>query len=263
MKSSIWNKLPTKPYVYFAGKISAVDWRQDIFGLRAGSFALADDPERDTLFNPHFRIDKQKFYYGGPFFISCDHNCFHSLYGHGAGPNGCSGDAISLSAHQGRIWKINRHRIKTAHIIFAYINERDCFGTMAEIGMAQAMDKPIFIGFGPNADYQDMWMLRQAAKVTVSSAARESSMRVPLKAGKYPSERRSHFQLMSAGFAFRMEMNKAESNLIGRAKPPCSALVRSTSAVRINRALSEVRAWGDIANQPLRSYDTVERKYDC
>ena len=47
--------------------------------------------------------------------------------------------------------------------MFAYINEGDCFGTLIEIGWAQALNKYYVVGLGPDAAYDEMWMARENA----------------------------------------------------------------------------------------------------
>jgi hypothetical protein len=154
------------PRIYFAGKISSRDWRNSIVKSdRAGS---VDDVERD-LFNPDYVIDYESFLYGGPFFVSCDHGCFHGSNGHGVKNGGCGGghelDGITPAELHKRIFDINFERLKRADIVFAYINERDCFGTLIEIGHAQSMEKSIVVLFGPKVKPDQFWMACERAQV--------------------------------------------------------------------------------------------------
>jgi Nucleoside 2-deoxyribosyltransferase len=127
--------------------------------------------------------DYGSIYYGGPFFVSCDHGCGHALYAHGnnSDVNMEADDPHELEQLHRKVYDINLARMRRATLIFAYIDEANCYGTMAEIGMAAAWGKPLVIGFGRrrkvyNGDskkwdpaglldtgYADMWMLREPA----------------------------------------------------------------------------------------------------
>ena len=152
-----------KPIIYFAGKIGRHDWRCELFGARIGG--VDDDYGfRSLLDETHVR-DMGPFAYGGPFFISCDHGCAHGPASHGAEPKGCLDGAAEgvLETHRA-IWRVNRARIRRADLVFAYINETDCFGTLIELGYAAALNKPITIGIGRNIkieEFDDLWMARE------------------------------------------------------------------------------------------------------
>jgi hypothetical protein len=73
-----------KPTVYLAGKIGRNDWRHELVPeLRGTVNGDCLDPE-PVLFDPTLRIDCGDFVYVGPFFVSCDHGCFHGPASHGA-----------------------------------------------------------------------------------------------------------------------------------------------------------------------------------
>jgi len=48
------------------------------------------------------------------------------------------------------IWSLNMFRIAMADAVFAWIDEQDCFGTLAEIGWAARGNKYVGPAFGPN-----------------------------------------------------------------------------------------------------------------
>jgi hypothetical protein len=141
-----------KPVIYFAGKISKHGWRDTLLGHRAGGVGEPD------IWNPDFMLETPGFHYGGPFFISCDHGCGHARNAHGA--ECCENP--DLRKTQLLVWSLNRARLGQADVVFAYIDEVTCFGTMFEIGMATEMGKPIVIGFGPHltsTQISDLWTL--------------------------------------------------------------------------------------------------------
>ncbi len=162
-----------KPIIYFAGKIGKGDWRSEIFhDERIGGLEFPAEQER-YLFDESYTVDKGDFLYGGPFFVSCDHGCFHlEDSGHGAGAEyGCGGgynsEAQTEQTRQ-KIWRVNRSRLLRADVIFAYVNESDCYGTFVEIGMAQAQRKAVVIGFGDNVP-ADVQAAVQEAKQAILS----------------------------------------------------------------------------------------------
>ncbi len=156
-----------KPIIYLAGKIGYADWRTQIFGSRFG--AAPNDGKNsygfDRVLDESLTHDCGSFHYGGPFFISCDHGCAHGPASHGAAPSGC----LDGGADDGRIemreqiLHVNFARIRRADLVFAYINELDCFGTLVEVGFATALEKPIGVGIGRNItveQFDDLWMPR-------------------------------------------------------------------------------------------------------
>jgi hypothetical protein len=153
-----------KPIVYFAGKVSSRDWRTKIIGGLRGEIVAGND-EWKTILDPGLTIDQGTFLYGGPFFIACGHGCAHGAATHGASAGGC----LTGQAHLGKlelreaIWDVNHARIRRADLIFAYINEVDCFGTFLELGKAFGMGKAIGIGIGRQItieQFEDLWMVR-------------------------------------------------------------------------------------------------------
>jgi hypothetical protein len=124
---------------------------------------------------PEGQIEEQNFIIAKPMLgrieeartCTLDHGCAHGPASHGAGPKGCLDGAAEgvLETHRA-IWRVNRARIRRADLVFAYINETDCFGTLIELGYAAALNKPITIGIGRNIEikeFDDLWMARQCA----------------------------------------------------------------------------------------------------
>jgi hypothetical protein len=156
-----------KPTIYFAGKIGRHDWREKILGDRAGSSNNDAYNNMDCLFDPKvdLREDHGKFWYGGPFFISCDHGCAHGRGLHAASGS-CGSGYADLLGTRSKIWAANCRLIERADRVFAYIDETDCFGTLIELGYAAAIKKPLWVAFGRNVPiekFDDMWMARECA----------------------------------------------------------------------------------------------------
>jgi hypothetical protein len=155
------------PRVYFAGKISENDWRHPLVPGLDGAICQGDND--NDLFNPHFIIPCKGFVYGGPFFVACDHGCYHGPAKHGA-MNGCAGEERSIHRE---LLAINLARVSMADVLFAYLTSADAYGTALEIGFAHALDKPIHIGLANPELMTELWMSAHAATSVRVGSARE------------------------------------------------------------------------------------------
>jgi hypothetical protein len=153
--------------VYLIGKIKKNCWRHSIFEkLR----------DYNADFNNNLLIDiTGKFMYGGPFFIGCDHGCFHGNNSHGASAN--SNEVICAESINGiydisefdnantkknKVYNYCLHHILKSDLCFAYIEDNTCYGSLFEIGFATAMGKPIYIYHKSTETIADMWFPNQA-----------------------------------------------------------------------------------------------------
>lgn len=162
----------TKPRVYFAGKIGRDDWRHSL--SRDSRWGAVEDYGGEAwyqknLFDPNLLYDEGRFFYGGPFFVSCDHGCAHGPNSHGVNLEGgaCIEVPDGVAERRARIFEINRLRLLKASWVFAYIESPDCYGTLIELGMAHAAGIPISIGISPElagAARDDLWMMEQTTK---------------------------------------------------------------------------------------------------
>lgn len=131
--------------VYIAGKISKCDFRHHIVA------GLKDHPfDQTELVTPGF-------IYVGPFFVSCDHGCYHGNGTHGATNElGCE-----ESFEHSRLDVIckNNAAIDSADLVFAYITATDCYGTLVEIGrVTSKLFRPrLAIAFAPGLPVDDFW----------------------------------------------------------------------------------------------------------
>lgn len=135
-----------KPHVYIAGKISKSDFRHQLArGLR--------NHDWDEGF-----LENDSFIYTGPFFRSCDHGCSHGSNTHGA-TEGCSDGAT-----HDEILARNNDAIDNADLVFVYITQEDCYGTLVEIGRASAKGKRIVIAFATGFEHkEDFWYAVESA----------------------------------------------------------------------------------------------------
>jgi hypothetical protein len=138
MNASLLNTLlsglvnPLAPIkVYLAGKIRKDCWRHKLVtGLREHHWSLGHLPQ-------------DHFTYVGPFFVGCDHGCYHQSNSHGNGV-GCWPDR---DADQQEVGRLCRESVNNADLVFCFIDSLDCYGTIAEIERANTLGKPVVIAF--------------------------------------------------------------------------------------------------------------------
>ena len=149
--------------VYLAGKIEPNGWRQKLIDIRNNFSAEKKDKIRNGVtikYNDHINIT-------GPFFLSCDHSCYHGDNSHGVGLDSHS-DCYGLTDYfsEDEVKNICLQQIKKSDVIFAYINDDTCYGTLYEIGYAAALNKPILLLFDSNKRCNNMWFIANGAKIT-------------------------------------------------------------------------------------------------
>jgi hypothetical protein len=150
--SALLHGKPTRlTTVYLAGKIRKNCWRHTLVaGLR----------EHHWNFGP---LKQDEFVYVGPFFVGCDHGCYHQVSSHGNG----SGCTHNQEASQPHVAELCRTAIRKADLLFCYLDSADCYGTIAEIERAHVYGVPVVIAFAPNIATEksnDFWFVCTAAK---------------------------------------------------------------------------------------------------
>ena len=132
------------PNVYLAGKIRKHCWRHQLIS------SLRESVWRDGP------LQQKNFFYIGPFFIGCDHGCFHNNNSHGnvaiRGANLCPGRDSNAEFDAPHLETATRclEAIIKADLVFCYIDAADCYGTLVEIGYALAHDVPLVVAFAPS-----------------------------------------------------------------------------------------------------------------
>ena len=125
--------------VYFAGKVARGNWRERLLG--DGCMSRRDFPFTSGCV------------YGGPFALSCDHGCSHEPGTHACAAPQVGEGYCTFTDEHGKITDyvprqtaVNRclQQIKMCDRVVAYL-EADAHGTLAEIGYASALRKPIFL----------------------------------------------------------------------------------------------------------------------
>jgi len=153
--------------IYLAGKIEPNGWRQLFFNMRN---EFSDDELIPHLQDISITMPWDKnINVTGPFFLSCDHSCYHGEGNHGLGihaPVCCLTGGTTHSASE--VIDICKKQIERADIIFGYINDDTCYGTMFEIGWAKALGKKIILLFDTAKRENDMWFLSKNADYSIS-----------------------------------------------------------------------------------------------
>lgn len=148
--------------VYLAGKIKSNGWRQQIVDIR-NNFG---GDEKNKIRNGIEIRYKNNIYITGPFFLSCDHSCYHGDNSHGVGLNSyndCYGLTDNFSEDE--VKDICLQQIKKSDVVFAYINDDTCYGTLYELGYAAALNKPILLLFDSDKRRNNMWFIANGAKI--------------------------------------------------------------------------------------------------
>jgi very-short-patch-repair endonuclease len=183
--------------IYLAGKIRKGDWRNTIVnGERwpaTNRYTLKDDLLDTSGITAWLPCGGNSFLaawpvlpgavlgvfdYVGPYFVGCDHGCFHGEDSHGniqtwhSDPQSwldlTNGDAPedetdphskfnNLLFRRLYIQQSCIKALKIADVVFAWIDSPDAYGTFAELGYAAALGKEILIA-GPR-EFSDMWFI--------------------------------------------------------------------------------------------------------
>ena len=142
------------PCIYLAGKIDKSDWRHQVVPELRRHEAYLET------------IDTNEFIYVGPFFKSCDHGCFHT-----DGSHGLLGQNQKLRRlAQIQVRNACFEAVKNCDIFFLYINHPEAFGSLVEVGWAQAFNKKVVVIYAPGiaSPYSnDYWFSSITADRTV------------------------------------------------------------------------------------------------
>lgn len=163
--------------IYLAGKISANDWRHTIVpDLRDTclKFGVEGLPDNWPILRHGIAPNR---HYVGPYFIGCDHGCYHGKDSHGFGP-GCSGDIEEFPgetydnhcptrAKEQYVVKQCHDAIDRADVVFAWIDDLTAFGTIFELGYAVGR-KQVYLA-SPDEVSNDLWFMRAAIEATPNS----------------------------------------------------------------------------------------------
>lgn len=160
--------------IYLAGKIGKNDWRHSIVNNLRGICGEFYDglPEHWPITIDGIAKNK---HYTGPYFIGCDHGCFHGPNTHGIGrvgyPAMCSQD--NDVDYPGTTWDNHcpddsreeyvarrcAEAISVSDVVYAWIDDLTAFGSIFEIGLAVGMGKRVIVATPGDEKTQDLWFM--------------------------------------------------------------------------------------------------------
>lgn len=149
--------------IYFAGKVSKGGGYRG--KLLKNNHVMSIEHERYTIMG-------SEIIYGGPLAIACDHGCFHGRATHGSRSDwDCVGTIwTKYPFHSFDTDGIDRpeivrrcfNQIKESDGVHCYIDTISCYGTLAELGYANALSKPIRIFISrsiPKNQKKELWFV--------------------------------------------------------------------------------------------------------
>jgi len=175
--------------LYLAGKVEKNCWRHSL----VNKLREADWDNAPLL--AAVEIGGETFDYVGPFFVSCDHGCYHGDGTHGClGKNGTEevhGEVVEIEyasvcgsgngdflyrnslvdkhgcrqGCEGQEFIVNKclEAIDNSDVVMAWIDTPNCFGTLCEIGFAVGKYKTLWVAFASDALMSDMWFIKTIA----------------------------------------------------------------------------------------------------
>lgn len=151
---AIFTEADRIPRVYLAGKIRKSCWRHGLVsGLRDHHWGLGP-------------LVQKNFICIGPFFISCDHGCYHQRNTHGISNHQLGACPPDINFGPPQVAALCRQKVSEADLVFCFIDSPDCYGTVAEIERAHVFGIPVVIAFAPDIaepEKNDFWFISQPA----------------------------------------------------------------------------------------------------
>lgn len=151
--------------IYLAGKVGKNCWRHAVVqgqGVSIGDDEACCGAAGDTPL-PQWPILRRAIFgkhdYVGPYFITCDHGCFHGRDSHGSVAEFGHGVRMELKDDLRRNSVRQRclEVIHNADLVFAWIYNKTCYGTLAELGFAKALGKQIVVAMPRDFNPNDLW----------------------------------------------------------------------------------------------------------
>lgn len=163
--------------VYLAGKISKNDWRHNIIDVRGMYYGSCGDNGSDMFYPadlggtaepgrwPITGTVYDGVFCTGPYFVSCDHGCFHGENTHGVLDRY---DTNTTSSFRTETVRLCQEAIQRSDHVFVWIDDDTCYGTLVEIGYAVGLGIPVTIA-SPKATSLDLWFAYHIAPSHIES----------------------------------------------------------------------------------------------
>lgn len=158
--------------IYLAGKIEPNGWRESVMPMRE-SFSAGDNEAPKLLKTASIDIGWANI--TGPFFLGCDHSCYHGSNSHGLGASkgGCYGQFFS----EQEVIDICMEQIRRADAVIAYIDDDTCYGTIYELGVAKEMGKLTATIFDTKNREKEMWFIAKNSDFSMNIEGFQSAGR--------------------------------------------------------------------------------------
>ena len=154
-----------KPRVYLAGQITNNHWRCALYKDNAwyprnpGETLSLMVPEEEFIYSEY---DAGDFIVTGPHSLGCDHQCFHLDQTKHAALGNDTDMCLDFAKvkHTICISFACMDQIRRSDIVFCYIESKECYGTLAEIGYACGLQgKHIFVLFKDESLRDELWFV--------------------------------------------------------------------------------------------------------
>ena len=160
--------------VYLAGKVSKNCWRhQMVRGLRdVHPEWHCGDEDSTARWGGHFpllpRAVDGRHDHVGPYFVGCDHGCYHGHRTHGLlyRPVAEASDGFTPAQREAagrRIHGLCLDAVDRCDLLYAWVDAPDCYGTVAEMAWARQRGKQVWVA-GPQT-YEELWFTYQFANL--------------------------------------------------------------------------------------------------
>ena len=194
---------------YLAGKIWQNDWRTQLLGHRGGAISevgcQCEDADsfrlQHTLWELPDFCDHSAAKYAGPFFISCDHGCYHGDNRHGQ----LSWGTPNIHTDRNFVAWACFQWIDNADVVIARISDDNPTGTLVEVGYAFAKGKPVYlwehgtakkVHWFPFAYVESIW-LGSGDDKQLATAIRALVQTLETESGKITAPERTRFSGLS------------------------------------------------------------------
>ncbi len=169
--------------IYLAGKISREDWRNNV--VCNDKVKTSEVSDEAMISREEWSVARQSIrglhHYAGPYYADSNWASHSPYFGddtHGLmanrntapyeaeceeyeTPHGCATTGFACSPRAPLVHRLCASAIHASDLLYAWIDQPDCYGTIAEIGYAAALGKTIWIA-GPKR-YRDMWFVYEYA----------------------------------------------------------------------------------------------------
>lgn len=161
--------------IYLAGKIGKNDWRHKLVKDLHWASAIME-PSKTTSWPRGIKIFDEHNY-TGPYFIACNHGCYHgsNQHGVGRGNGGCSDNGYD----EAKIVKLCQDAIRKSDLVFAWMDTADAYGTLVEIGYALGIGVRVAIS-APEKQH-DLWFAYASSNAFIPAKTPEEGLRVAIR----------------------------------------------------------------------------------